>query len=134
LPVENTILTRGEHIALILSVHIAMRTSDPLRAEAIMNRSLADQRRSPRTPVCVSAIISTVPDDFEQPALLRDISESGLFFYCKFEPQLGSEVTVRFNLLEEGEKSRMLVRGNVIRIVRYPGAATGVAIAIQKAA
>jgi hypothetical protein len=134
LAVENTTLKRGEHIALILNVHIAMRTSDPLRAEAIMNRSLADQRRSPRTPVCVSAIISTVPDAFEQPALLRDISDSGLFFYCKFEPEMGSEVTVRFNLIEEGEKSRMLLRGNVVRIVRYPGAATGVAIALQTVA
>lgn len=99
------------------------------RAEALMSRSLEDQRRAPRTPVCLSAIVSSEsPDFFEQPALLRDMSDSGLFFYCKFEPPAGTQVTVRFNTLNEGEPSRMLLHGTVVRVVRYPGAATGIAI------
>jgi PilZ domain len=109
-----------------------MKTPAMPRAHALMNHSMEDQRRAPRTPVCMSAIVSTVPDTFEQPALVRDMSESGLFFYCKFEPALGSEISVRFNTVEEGETERVLVRGNVVRIVRYPGAATGVGIVLAK--
>jgi hypothetical protein len=75
--------------------------------------------------------VTSENDGFEQQALLRDISESGVFFYCKFEPSIGSNVSVRFNVINEGETSRMLVRGNVVRVVRYPGAATGVAIAVS---
>jgi PilZ domain-containing protein len=97
-----------------------------------MNHAMEDQRRSPRTPVCMSAIVSTMPDSFDQPALVRDMSQSGLFFYCKFEPTLGSEVAVRFNTVEEGETERILLRGNVVRIVRYPGAATGVGIVLSE--
>jgi hypothetical protein len=108
-----------------------MRSIDHSRAHALMSRSIADQRRSPRTPVCLSAIVTSEEDGLEQQALLRDISESGVFFYCKFEPKLGSTVSVRFNTINEGETSRMLVHGNVVRIVRYPGAATGVAIAVS---
>ena len=108
-----------------------MREPDYSRAEALMSRSMADQRRSPRTPVCLSAIVATPePEGFEQPALLRDISETGLFFYCKFEPTMGTEISVRFNQTDAGQTERMLVRGNVVRIVRYPGAATGIAIAL----
>lgn len=96
-----------------------------------MRKSMPDQRRSPRTPVCLSAIVtSAAPERMEQPVLLRDVSDSGVFFYCKFEPALGSEVSVRFNMIAEGEQQRMLVHGNVVRIVRYPGAATGVAVAL----
>lgn len=99
------------------------------RAEALMSRSLEDQRRAPRTPVCLSAIVSSdSPDFFEQPALLRDMSDSGLFFYCKLEPPAGTQVTIRFNTMNEGEPNRMLLHGTVVRIVRYPGAATGIAI------
>lgn len=94
---------------------------------------MADQRRTPRTPVCHSAIVTSEEDGLEQQALLRDLSESGVFYYCKFEPKLGSSVSVRFNSTNEGEISRMLVRGEVVRIVRYPGAATGVAIAVSLA-
>jgi hypothetical protein len=94
-----------------------------------MSRSMEDQRRAPRTPVCLSAIVSSDNSDFfEQPALLRDMSDTGLFFYCKLEPPAGAQVTVRFNMMAEGEPSRMLLRGTVVRIVRYPGAATGIAI------
>lgn len=92
---------------------------------------MRDQRRAPRTPVCLSAIVSAESSQtLEQPALLRDMSESGLFFYCKFEPDMGSAVSVRFNVETEGIVNRMLVHGNVVRIVRFPGAATGVAIRI----
>lgn len=108
-----------------------MKTPSTPRAHALMNHSMEDQRRSPRTPVCMSAIVSTLPDTFEQPALVRDMSQTGLFFYCKFEPELGTEVSVRFNTVDEGETERVLVRGNVVRIVRYPGAATGVAIVLS---
>jgi len=106
-----------------------MKETDYSRAEAMMRHSMEDQRRAARTPVCLSAIVATMePDQFEQPALLRDISDTGLFFYCKFEPVMGTEVTVRFNQTDEGETERMLVRGSVVRVVRYPGAATGIAI------
>lgn len=106
--------------------------SENRRAEALMSRSMRDQRRAPRTPVCLSAIVSSEGHDaLEQPALLRDMSDSGLFFYCKFEPSLGAVVSVRFNLDSEGDDvNRMLVQGQVVRIVRYPGAATGIAIQI----
>jgi hypothetical protein len=97
-----------------------------------MSRTMQDQRLAPRTPVCLSAIVSAPDDGFEQAALLRDMSDSGLFFYCKFDPQIGSEVSVRFNLVDEGEPSRMLLRGKVVRVVKYPGAATGVAISVHQ--
>src|SRR5262245_12576439 len=84
------------------------------RAEALMSRSLEDQRRAPRTPVCLSAIVSSEsPEFFEQPALLRDMSDTGLFFYCKVEPPAGAHVSVRFNMMAEGEPSRMLLHGQV---------------------
>ena len=106
-----------------------MKDADYSRAEALMRQSMEDQRRAPRTPVCLSAIVASLePDGFEQPALLRDISDSGLFFYCKLEPTLGTEVSVRFNQTDAGEPERVLLRGSVVRIVRYPGAATGIAI------
>jgi hypothetical protein len=108
-----------------------MKEADYSRAEALMRQAMEDQRRAPRTPVCLSAIVGIPePDGFEQPALLRDISDTGLFFYCKFEPTIGTEISVRFNQTDAGETDRMLVRGNVVRIVRYPGAATGIAIAL----
>jgi hypothetical protein len=90
---------------------------------------MEDQRRAPRTPVCLSAIVSSEnPDFFEQPALLRDMSDTGLFFYCKLEPPAGAQVTVRFNMIADGEPSRMMLHGTVVRVVRYPGAATGIGI------
>jgi hypothetical protein len=97
-----------------------------------MTHTMPDQRLAPRTPVCLSAIVSAAQDGFEQAALLRDMSESGLFFYCKFDPQIGSEVSVRFNLVDEGESNRMLLRGKVVRVVKYPGAATGVAVSLHQ--
>lgn len=97
-----------------------------------MTRAMEDQRLAPRTPVCLSAIVSTPEDGFEQAVLLRDMSDSGLFFYCKFEPQIGSEVSVRFNLVDEGDPTRMLLHGKVVRVVKYPGAATGVAVSLHQ--
>src|SRR6185369_8958054 len=117
--------------------HVQRRTMRPpiSRANALMSQSMEDQRRAARTPVCLSAIVSSNhPDFFDQPALLRDMSDSGLFFYCKLEPPAGTQVTVRFNMVTEGEPSRMLLHGTVVRVVRYPGAATGIAIQLLNTA
>ncbi len=69
----------------------------------------------------------------ENVGLLRDISQTGMFFYCSLNPAVGSqiEVTIRPSMAD----SRIVVRCRcrVVRIeASVPGAATGVGVAIQE--
>ena len=58
-------------------------------------------------------------------AMLRDISDQGLFFYSSHTPQLGEYAAIIFS---DGDHQHV-VSGVVTRVVKYAeGAATGVAL------
>jgi pyridoxine/pyridoxamine 5'-phosphate oxidase len=104
-----------------------------------MRNSLGEQRGSSRTPVCLSGVINCArPGYSEILALVRDVSESGVFFYANFNPErgapeIGSEVELSFSLPVEDKRSEVFCRGNVVRLVTYPaGAATGVALQLTQ--
>jgi len=72
-------------------------------------------------------------EEQENVGLLRDISQTGMFFYCSLSPSVGSqvEVVIRPSLADPSVAVRCRCR--VVRVEpSLPGAATGVAVAIQE--
>ena len=104
------------------------------RAEAIMRRALAEQRVSARVPVCVSASVSCGGQgDRENLALVRDVSNTGIFFYSNFSPSVGSTVALNYTRRHEGKRVEVQCEGVVVRLVKFPsGAATGVGVRLNR--
>ena len=63
----------------------------------------------------------------EESGITRDISSSGLFMLCKNLIDKGCEIDLQVDLpaLAENAKSRVSVRGKVVRNVRLPNPDTG---------
>ncbi len=65
--------------------------------------------------------------------LLRDISQTGMFFYCSLRPAVGSEVEVVIRPSVEDSRVAVRCRCRVVRTeTSVPGAAIGVGVAIQE--
>lgn len=90
-----------------------------------------NQRLEPRGLAVMPAIIRA--DGQENVGLLRDISQTGMFFYCSLSPAVGSAVEV---LLRPSAADPTVVVRCRCRVVRTElsrgGAATGVGVAIEE--
>jgi len=60
---------------------------------------------------------------------MRDMNMLGAFFYCMKKPGVGNKVKLNFSLPEQGEKTKIICEGVVVRVEESAeGAAIGVAI------
>lgn len=104
-------------------------------AEAPRNGVLYDsypnRRLEPRGISILPLAVKTEAQDCI--ALLRDISQTGMFFYCNTRPAIGSEVEVVIRPSFADARVVVRCRCRVVRIeVSAPGAATGVGVAIEE--
>ncbi len=111
------------------------------RAGQVMRNIHVEQRAAERRPVCVSAMVScTEPHCQDKIGLIRDMSDSGIFFYSNIAPEMGSDVILTFNIPSSDRQSftapaggGVVCRGTVVRLVKTAaGAATGVAIELEE--
>lgn len=66
-------------------------------------------------------------------ALIRDVSASGVFFYCNLDPPVGTDLTVAFTMPGAEGYVEVLCQGKVIRREEYPvGAAMGIAARLYR--
>ena len=101
--------------------------SQTTQAEALPTPQYAQTRSSPRAFVILPATISFGNDGQHHAGLIRDISQSGIFFYCEVKPELQSEVNV---VVRVGEAAAIAYKGRVVR-VEEPSAGAAVGVAIQ---
>ena len=98
-------------------------------------RSTLDQRRScMRIRLAVPAEV-TFPgsDPQSHPALVRDISTSGAFFYSKFSPESNSDITIDFLFpIVDRRRVKVTCSGTVVRVEKSGnGGATGIAMSFR---
>ena len=99
------------------------------RALDLMLGSLSEQRKCSRVHLPIRARVA-FPDlgIDSNTALLRDMNMLGAFFYCKQKPSVGCLVNLNFDLPEQGEGTKVLCEGRVVRVEEFtPGGAIGVA-------
>lgn len=99
------------------------------RALRIMIKTQHEQRSSVRRMLHRSAKI-TCPGAkcVDQIAMIRDVSEGGIFFYSKLRATPGTELTLVFNMPVAGRHYNVIFKGTVVRVERCPeGALTGIA-------
>lgn len=98
------------------------------RALGIMTKSQTEQRSSLRRSLHRSAKVTCDKMAcFDQIALIRDVSAEGLFLYTKLKPELGSELTVVFNMPVENKNFRVTFKGRVVRVEKCEGTLYGLA-------
>jgi hypothetical protein len=98
--------------------------------EAAMLGTMAKKRFTPRLPIRRTAWLTfqTLPEH-EHVALVKDISERGIYFYSDFEPGVGDQLEFVVEYLSGSEKVRLHLKGQVVRVENAaPGSACGVAI------
>lgn len=98
-----------------------------MQAEALPVPQYTQRRSSPRAFVILPATISFGSDGEHHAGLIRDISQTGIFFYCDAKPELQDEVNV---VVRVGEASAIAYKGRVVR-VEEPSAGAAIGVAIQ---
>jgi hypothetical protein len=102
--------------------------SQTTQADALPTPQYTQTRSSPRAFVILPATISFGSDGAHRAGLTRDISQTGIFFYCDVKPELESEVNV---VVRVGQSAAIAYKGVVVRVEEpSAGAAVGVAIRI----
>jgi hypothetical protein len=125
---ENIGVMNGTRAALSggMSANPARQSS---RANQMMAGIHANSRHAERRLVCFSARARFERmGDTTVLAMLRDISDQGLFFYSSHTPHIGEYAALIFT---DGD-SQTIASGIVTRIVKYAeGAATGIALRFE---
>ena len=101
-----------------------------LPGEAVMLGTLAKRRSTLRLPTRRIAWLTfqTLPKH-ERVALVKDISERGIYFYSDFDPDIGDQLEFVVEYLSGSEKVRLHLKGKVVRVEKAgAGSACGVAI------
>lgn len=101
-----------------------------LPVEAAILGTVAKQRSTPRLPIRRAAWLTfqTLPEH-EHVALVKDISERGIYFYSYFEPGIGDQLEFVVEYLSVSEKVRLHLKGQVVRVEKAAsGSACGIAI------
>lgn len=101
--------------------------SQTTQADALPTPQYTQTRSSPRAFVILPATISFGNDGQHHAGLIRDISQTGIFFYCDVKPELQDEVDV---IVRVGEAAAIAYKGKVVR-VEEPSTGAAVGIAIQ---
>lgn len=102
-----------------------------VRRNGVSHSSYPNQRLEPRGLAVLPIVVRAEAQ--ESVGLLRDLSQTGMFFYCSLSPAVGSkvEVAIRPSLADTNVAVRCRCR--VVRTESsLPGAATGVAVAIEE--
>ena len=97
------------------------------QTDALPTPQYREARSSPRAFVILPATISFGSDGEHHAGLIRDISQTGIFFYCDVKPELETEVNV---VVRVGEAAAIAYKGVVVR-VEEPSAGAAVGVAIQ---
>ncbi len=104
------------------------------RRDAFMLTAVPEERAATRSFLSTSFVM-TLKDGDARPhvGLIRDVSDSGMFFYSDLNPACGAELDFEFKLPRPGlEPMSVACRGRVVRVEQpAPGAAIGVALSIQ---
>ena len=100
------------------------------RAIDIMRSVLEEERKVSRVHLTVPASVSCPSLNCQDRlAIMRDLSTSGAFFYAELDALEGLAVTLQFVLAAFGKNIRMVCKGSIVRVERFPrGAATGFAV------
>lgn len=102
-----------------------------VRRNGVLYGSYPNQRLEPRGLAVLPVVVRA--ESQESVGLLRDISQTGMFFYCSLSPAVGSHVEVVIRPSVADANVAVRCRCRVVRIEsRLPGAATGVAVAIEE--
>ena len=99
-----------------------------------MRSKEADLRAGMRRKVNVCGeVVCSEPTCPKHLALVRDISATGVFFYCNLDAPVGAELSVAFTMPGAEGYVEVLCQGRVIRREQYPaGAATGIAARLHR--
>ncbi len=101
-----------------------------LPGEAVMLGALAKRRSIPRIPMRRTAWI-TFNSSLEHAhvALVKDISEKGVYFYSDFRPAIGDQLDFVVEFLTGSDKVRLHLKGTVLRVEQaVAGSAPGTAV------
>jgi hypothetical protein len=101
------------------------------RRNGVLNGSYTNQRLETRGLAVLPVVVRA--EDQERVGLLRDISQTGMFFYCSLTPEVGSDIEVLLRPSVADPSVVVRCRCRVVRIeASLLGAATGVGVAIQE--
>lgn len=105
--------------------------SAEMRRDGVLYGTYPNQRLEERGLAVLPAVIRSEAQ--ESVGLLRDISQTGMFFYCSLTLAVGSEIEV---VIRPSVADASVMVGCRCRVVRtepsVPGAATGVGVAIEE--
>ena len=105
--------------------------STPGRRNGLLDGGQPNQRLEARGLVVLPVVVRAQAG--ESVGLLRDISQTGMFFYCSLNPSVGSEIEVTIRPSPADPSVAVRCRCKVVRSeASLPGAATGVAVAIEE--
>jgi hypothetical protein len=101
-----------------------------LPGEAVMLSTLAKKRSTPRVHARRTAWITfNASLEHEHVALVKDISEKGVFFYSDFHPAVGDQLEFVVEFLSGSDRVRLHLKGQVVRVEQAaPDSAPGVAV------
>ena len=106
------------------------KTASVVAEEAMLGE--APPRQSSRAFVRLPAWITNGSSRREYVAFVRDISSTGAFFYAEFNPQHGQRISIELEYLNERNRIRLRLTGEVVRVVQpSPTATTGIAMAFD---
>lgn len=108
-----------------------VKNSTEVRRNGVLLGSCPNQRLEPRDIAVLPVVVRA--EGQECVGLLRDISPTGMFFYCSLSPAVGSDIEVVVRPSVADSSVAVHCRCRVVRIeARLPGAATGVGVAIEE--
>jgi hypothetical protein len=105
--------------------------STVVRRNGVLNGSYPNQRLEARGLAVLPVVVRA--EGQESVGLLRDISQTGMFFYCSLSPEVGSDIEVVIRPSVADADVAVRCRCRVVRAeASLPGAATGVGVAIEE--
>ena len=102
-----------------------------VRRNGVLYGSYPNQRLEPRGLAVLPVVVRAQAE--ECVGLLRDISQTGMFFYCSLSPAVGSDIEVVIRPSVADPSVAVRCRCKVVRVeANLRGAATGVGVAIEE--
>ena len=113
--------------------NVRVRLRPALPGEAVMLGMLLQRRSIPRVLVSRTAWLTfKSASQHEHVALVKDISEKGVYFYSDFLPAVGDHLDFVVEYLSGSDRVRLHLKGAVMRVEQSaPGCAPGTAISFS---
>lgn len=108
-------------------------TKPALPGEAVMLGALPQRRSTPRVVKHRTAWLTFKSSPkHEHVALVKDISEKGIFIYSDLLPAIGDQLDFLVEYLSGSDRVRLHLKGSVVRVEQAgPGCAPGVAVSFR---